>query len=140
MMSSAVLVHKSGKILSRGHNCRVQRNSNILHAEMDCLERLGRPSASDGGVQILRECTMYTTLSPCIMCSATCVLYQIPRVVLGENATFVGGEDLLRARGVEVVNLDDEGCKSMMQAWVEGDGKEIWWEDIGLTGEAEGKA
>jgi creatinine deaminase len=129
-----VLVHKSGKVLSHGHNCRVQKNSNILHAEMDCLERLGRPSV---GVQILRECTMYTTLSPCIMCSATCVLYKIPRVVLGENATFVGGEDLLRSHGIDVVTLDDENCKNMMQGWVKGAGREVWWEDIGLTGEAE---
>jgi creatinine deaminase len=80
---------------------------------------------------------MYTTLSPCVMCSATCVLYRIPRVVLGENATFVGGEELLQASGVEVVNLDDGPCKEMMQGWTRGAGKEVWWEDIGLTGEGE---
>jgi creatinine deaminase len=80
---------------------------------------------------------MYTTLSPCLMCSATCVLYHIPRVVLGENASFVGGEALLHQSGVEVVNLESGECKEMMQGWIEGAGKEIWWEDIGLTGPEE---
>ncbi|EIN06445.1 cytosine deaminase [Punctularia strigosozonata HHB-11173 SS5] len=128
----AALVHKSGKVLSVGHNCRVQKASMTLHAEMNALENLGRPDPSQGGVRILRECTMYTTLSPCIMCSATCSLYQIPRVVLGENDSFVGGETFLKERGVEVINLQSEECKEMMQNWIEGKGKTIWWEDIGL--------
>jgi len=128
----ACLVHlPTGKVLSVGHNNRVQLNSNTRHGEMDCLERLGRV-----GEGVLRECGMFTTLSPCIMCSATCVLYKIPLVVLAENTNFLGGEDLLRQRGVEVVNLDDPELKKMMADWIDGEvGRKVWNEDIGEKSE-----
>src|SRR6188474_2411407 len=96
----SVLVHR-GRILGRGHNRRVQRGSTTLHGEMDALENAGRQPAS-----VYRECTIYTTLSPCAMCSGTILLYGIPRVVVGENKTFMGEEELLRSRGVELTVVD----------------------------------
>ena len=94
-----------GKIVGRGHNRRVQKGSAILHGEMDALENAGRQPA-----RVYRECTIYTTLSPCAMCSGTILLYGIPRVIVGENRTFLGEEDLLRGRGVQVEVLDDARC------------------------------
>src|SRR6266478_9124339 len=104
----AVLVHR-GAILGRGHNRRVQRGSVILHGEMDALERAGRRPAA-----VYRESVMYTTLSPCAMCSGAIILYGIPHVVVGENRTFQGEEDLLRARGVRVEVLQDQRCIRLM--------------------------
>ncbi len=121
----AALVH-GGRILGRGHNRRVQRGSAILHGEMDALERAGRQPAS-----IYRECTMYTTLSPCAMCSGAILLYGIGRVVVGENVTFLGEEALLRARGVRVEVVQDERCVAMMKAFI-ATHPELWNEDIGV--------
>ncbi len=106
----AVLVHKE-KIIGRGHNRRVQKNSVILHGETDCMENAGRQKAA-----VYRECVMYTTLSPCIMCTGTMLLYGIPRVVIGENQTFMGAEDLLRQYGVKVEVLQDSRCIAMMES------------------------
>src|SRR5437764_7993766 len=102
----SVLVHR-GRIIGRGHNRRVQRGSPTLHGEMDALENAGRQPA-----QVYRECVLYTTLSPCAMCSGATLLYQIPRVIVGENRTFLGEEDLLRSRGVAVEVLQDTTCIS----------------------------
>ena len=121
----SVLVHQ-GRILGRGHNRRVQRGSAILHAEMDALERAGRQSAS-----VYRECLIYTTLSPCSMCSGAILLYGIPRVIVGENQTFRGEEQLLRSRGVLVQILQDPACVRMMQQFID-EHPELWNEDIGL--------
>ena len=123
----SVLVHQ-GRIIGRGHNRRMQRGSAVLHGEMDALERAGRQTAA-----IYRACTMYTTLSPCAMCTGAILLYGIPRVVMGENRTFVGGEDYLRARGVEVVNLDSAECVALMDEFI-AEHPEIWNEDIGEVG------
>ena len=120
----AVLVHR-GTILGRGHNRRVQQGSAVLHGEMDALERAGRLRVS-----VYRESVMYTTLSPCAMCTGAILLYGIPRLVIGENRTFVGGEDLLRARGVEVVNLDSQECVDLMNEFIAAH-PDIWNEDIG---------
>ena len=120
----AVLVHK-GKIIGRGHNRRVQKGSAILHGEMDALENAGRQPAS-----VYRECVMYTTLSPCSMCSGTMLLYGIPKVVIGENRTFLGEEELLRARGVEVEVVNDERCVELMRRFIQ-EKPELWNEDIG---------
>lgn len=120
----AVLVHR-GVILGRGHNRRQQAGSAVLHAEMDALERAGRQSAT-----VYRACTMYTTLSPCAMCSGAVLLYGIPRVVVGEHRTFLGEEDLLRQRGVEVVVLDDATCARLMTEFIQGN-PALWNEDIG---------
>lgn len=120
----AVLVYK-GKIIGRGHNRRVQQGSAILHGEMDALENAGRQAAS-----VYRECTMYTTLSPCSMCSGTMLLYGIPKVVVGENRTFMGEEELLRERGVEVEVVDDERCVALMRQFI-AEKPELWNEDIG---------
>jgi cytosine deaminase len=114
-----------GRVVGRGHNRRVQSNSAIRHGETDALEQAGRLSAAT-----YRRATMYTTLSPCDMCTGAILLYGIPRVVMGENRTFVGGEDLLRSRGVEVVNLDSDECYELLQGFVQ-DHPEIWNEDIG---------
>src|SRR5262250_1735616 len=108
----AVLVH-GDRILARGHNRRVQQGSAVLHGEMDALERAGRQPAS-----IYRECVMYTTLSPCAMCSGAILLYGIGHVVVGENRTFMGEEDLLRSRGVRVDVVQDERCIAMMKAFI----------------------
>src|SRR5262247_479619 len=108
----AALVH-NGRILGRGHNRRVQHGSAVLHGEMDALERTGRQPAS-----VYRESVMYTTLSPCAMCTGAILLYGIPRVVVGENHTFLGEEALLRSRGVEVVVVQDERCIRLMELFI----------------------
>ncbi len=113
------------EIVGRGHNQRIQRSSAVLHAEMDCLENAGRLSASE-----YRRATIYTTLLPCDMCTGAILLYGIPRVVVGENQTFVGGEDLLNARNVEVEVLGEQRCIDLMTAFVTAR-PEVWNEDIG---------
>jgi len=120
----AVLVHR-GAILGRGHNRRVQQGSAVLHGEMDALERAGRQPAS-----VYKASTMYTTLSPCAMCSGAILLYGIAHVVVGENRTFLGEEELLRARGVRVEVVQDERCIRMMEAFI-AEHPELWNEDIG---------
>jgi cytosine deaminase len=120
----AVLVYR-GEIIGRGHNRRVQKQSAILHGEMDALERAGRLSAA-----VYRESTMYTTLSPCAMCTGAMLLYGIAHVVIGENRTFLGEEDLLRARGVRVEVVQDERCVAMMKQFIATQ-PELWHEDIG---------
>lgn len=120
----SVLVH-GGRIIGRGHNRRVQRGSAILHGEMDALENAGRHPA-----RIYREATLYTTLSPCAMCSGAILLYGIPRVVIGENLSFMGEEALLRSRGVELTVLDDARCIALMREFVR-ERPELWNEDIG---------
>ncbi|MGQ4880479.1 nucleoside deaminase [Billgrantia sp. LNSP4103-1] len=120
----SVLVHR-GEIIGRGHNRRVQSGSTVLHGEMDALERAGRRLAS-----VYRECTLYTTLSPCPMCSGAILLYGIPRVVIGENRTFMGDEALLRSRGVEIEVLDLEECMALMTHFIQAS-PELWNEDIG---------
>jgi len=114
-----------GKIVARGHNQRVQKGSAILHAEMDCLENAGRLKASD-----YQRATLYSTLSPCDMCSGTVLLYGIPKVVIGENHTFQGPEDYVRSRGVEVVVLNDPECRQLMEQFIK-EHPELWHEDIG---------
>ncbi|WP_114783951.1 nucleoside deaminase [Botryobacter ruber] len=121
----SVLVHR-GKIIGRGHNKRVQQGSVVLHGEMDALENAGRQPAS-----VYRDCTLYTTLSPCSMCSGTILLYGIPRVVIGENKTFMGEEELLRSRGVDVIVADDKACYELMQEFIQNN-PELWNEDIGV--------
>src|SRR5881628_3615800 len=120
----SVLVHQ-GRIIGRGRNRRVQRGSVVLHGEMDALEHAGRQPAA-----VYRECVLYTTLSPCPMCSGAILLYGIPRVVVGENVTFQGDEELLRARGVEVVVLQDSECIQLMREFIEKH-PQLWNEDIG---------
>lgn len=114
-----------GQIVGRGHNRRVQQGSAILHAEMDCLENAGRLRARD-----YQRAVLYSTLSPCDMCSGTVLLYKIPKVVIGENRTFQGPEDYVRSRGVELVILDDPECIALMQSFIAGN-PELWNEDIG---------
>lgn len=113
------------KIISRGHNRRVQKGSAILHAEMDCLENAGRLKPSD----YLRA-TLYSTLSPCDMCSGAILLYGIPKVVIGESRTFAGPEEYLKSRGVEVINAENEECYELLQTFIK-DNPELWNEDIG---------
>ncbi len=113
------------RVLAVGRNRRVQMGSAIRHGETDCLENVGRLPAT-----VYADCTMATTLSPCDMCTGAILLYGIPRVVIGENTTFYGGEDYLRARGVEVVVLDDERCKALMREFI-ARSPELWNEDIG---------
>ncbi len=114
-----------GAIVGRGHNRRVQKGSSILHAEMDCLENAGRLRAAD-----YRRATLYSTLSPCDMCSGTVLLYGIPTVVIGENHTFRGPEDYLRARGVDIGVVDDPECRQLMEGFI-AEHPELWNEDIG---------
>ena len=121
----AVLVHE-GRIIGRGHNRRVQQGSATLHGEMDALERAGRQPAS-----VYRASTMYTTLSPCAMCSGAMLLYGIANVVVGENRTFMGEEDLLRSRGVEVEVLQDLRCVQLMEDFIRTN-PTLWNEDIGV--------
>ncbi len=121
----SVLVHQ-GKIIGRGHNRRVQRGSAILHGEMDALEQAGRLTAG-----VYSQCVLYTTLSPCPMCTGAILLYKIPRVVIGENVTFMGEEQLLRERGVAVVVLQDARCIAMMKQFI-AEKPELWNEDIGV--------
>jgi cytosine deaminase len=119
------VVVRDGMIVGRGHNRRVQQGSTILHGEMDALERAGRQSAS-----FYRECTLYTTLSPCPMCSGAILLYGIPRVVIGENRSFMGEEKLLAERGVELTVLQDERCIALMRDFMQKH-PQLWAEDIG---------
>lgn len=114
-----------GHVLGAGHNRRVQQGSPIHHGETDALAQAGRQAAS-----VYRRATMYTTLSPCDMCTGAILLYEIPRVVIGENRTFYGGEDYLRQRGVEVLVLDDAECVEMMGTFIR-ENPELWDEDIG---------
>ena len=120
----SVLVHR-GRVLGRGHNRRVQRGSVVLHAEMDALEDAGRQPAAT-----YRESTLYTTLSPCAMCSGAILLYGIPRVIIGENVTFQGEEALLQSRGVDLTVLQDATCRQLMTSFIEAY-PELWNEDIG---------
>jgi len=122
----AVLVHQD-KIIGRGHNRRVQRSSSILHGEMDALENAGRLPAS-----VYTRSVLYTTLSPCAMCSGAILLYRIPRVVVGENLTFMGEEELLRSRGVVVDVLQDAACIEMMRQFILKN-PTLWNEDIGVS-------
>ena len=121
----SVLTYR-GTILGRGHNRRVQKGSVVLHGEMDALENAGRQAAA-----VYRECTIYTTLSPCAMCAGAILLYGIPRVTVGESRTFRGEEDLLRVRGVEVITLEDPACISMMERFIRAN-PVLWNEDIGI--------
>lgn len=121
----SVIVHQ-GRILGRGHNRRVQKGSAILHGEMDAFENAGRQAAA-----VYRESVLYTTLSPCPMCTGAILLYGIPKVVIGENQTFLGDEALLRERGVEVEVLQDEECIAMMRDFIRNK-PELWNEDIGV--------
>ena len=120
----SVLVHR-GEIIGRGHNRRVQQGSAVLHGEMDALERAGRQPAS-----IYRECVIYTTLSPCAMCTGAILLYGIPHVVVGENRTFTGEESWLCSRGVRVDVLQDDRCIRMMTTFIAAH-PDLWYEDIG---------
>ena len=121
----SVLVH-NGKIIGRGHNRRVQQGSAILHGEMDALENAGRLPAS-----VYKESVLYTTLSPCAMCTGAILLYGIPKVVIGENHTFMGEEALLKSRGVTVEVVQDPTCIAMMQDFI-ATKPELWNEDIGV--------
>ncbi|RDV27415.1 nucleoside deaminase [Alteromonas aestuariivivens] len=114
-----------GKIVGRGHNQRMQKQSPTLHAEMDALESAGRLTAAD-----YQRSTLYTTLSPCSMCTGAALLYKIPRIVIGENLSFMGEEPLLKSRGVEVIVLDNPQCKALMQKFMQRHPEE-WAEDIG---------
>ena len=120
----AVLVHK-GKIVGHGHNRRIQKQSPTLHGEIDALENAGRRTA-----KFYRECVLYTTLSPCSMCSGAILLYGIPTVIVGENRNFKGEENLLRRRGVEVIVMQDPDCIELMREFIEAH-PELWSEDIG---------
>lgn len=120
----SVLVHK-GQIIGRGHNQRVQKGSTVLHGEMDALENAGRLSAA-----VYKECTLYTTLSPCPMCSGTVMLYGIPKVVIGENKNFMGNEALLRENGVELDVRQDPECITLMDEFIKAR-PDLWNEDIG---------
>jgi cytosine deaminase len=121
----SVLVHED-KVIGRGHNCRVQSGSAIDHGEMNCLRNAGRLSAA-----VYRECVLYSTLSPCAMCSGAVILYKIPRVVVGENQTFLGAEEYLRSQGVTVDVLQDPECIELMNRFIQ-DKPELWNEDIGV--------
>jgi creatinine deaminase len=121
----SVIVHRD-TILGRGHNRRVQKGSAILHGEMDALENAGRQSAS-----VYRECVLYTTLSPCSMCSGAILLYGIRHVIIGENKTFMGEEELLRSRGVSIEVVQSDECIQLMEEFI-GKNPKLWNEDIGV--------
>jgi cytosine deaminase len=121
----SVLVHE-GRIIGRGHNCRVQTGSPIDHGEMNCLRNAGRLPA-----RVYRDCTLYTTLSPCPMCSGAILLYKIARVVAGENRTFLGAAEYLRANGVQVEVVQDEECIQLMTDFIQANPR-LWNEDIGV--------
>ncbi|KAJ7143853.1 cytidine deaminase-like protein [Mycena epipterygia] len=123
----SVILNEKGEILGRGHNQRIQKSSPTLHAEIAALEVAGRQKAD-----VYRKATLYTTLSPCSMCTGAILLYKIPRVVIGENVNFIGDEDLLRDRGVEVTVVDDSECKDLMRRFIQ-ERPEEWNEDIGET-------
>jgi cytosine deaminase len=114
-----------GKIVGRGHNKRVQKGSTVLHAEMDCLENAGRMSANE-----YKKATLYSTLSPCSMCSGAALLYKIPKIVIGENKTFQGPEEYVRSQGVEVEVINNQECYELMQEFIAKNPK-LWNEDIG---------
>ena len=120
----SVLVHQ-GRVIGRGHNRRIQSGSATLHGERDALENAGRRPA-----RVYRESVLYTTLSPCAMCTGAILLYRIPHVIIGENHTFLGEEELLRARGVRVDVVDDERCIALMEQFIR-EQPELWNEDIG---------
>ena len=122
----AALVSHDSRLLSVGHNRRVQNESSIHHGETNCIENAGRLNAS-----VYKNSTIYTTLSPCYMCAGTILLYKIPRVVIGENETFQQSEELLKSHGVEVIVLDDDVTKFMFQKWII-DNSKLWSEDIGV--------
>jgi len=121
----SVIVHE-GKILGKGHNRRIQKGSVVLHGEMDAFENAGRQSA-----KVYQNSVLYTTLSPCPMCTGAILLYGIPKVVIGENQTFMGEEELLKQRGVEVSLADSTECKEMMESFIR-ENPELWNEDIGV--------
>ena len=121
----SVLVH-NGRIIGRGHNRRVQNGSAVLHAEMDALENAGRQSA-----KVYQESVLYTTLSPCAMCTGAILLYKIPTVIIGEHETFMGEEDMLRDKGVTVADLGDKECVQLMKDFIR-DNPALWNEDIGI--------
>ncbi len=121
----SVIVH-GGRILGRGHNRRVQKSSTVLHGEMDAFENAGRQPA-----KVYRECVLYTTLSPCPMCSGAILLYGIPKIIVGENKTFMGDEELLRSRGVNVEVVQDATCIALMREFI-ATRPELWNEDIGV--------
>ncbi len=121
----SVIVHQ-GRIIGRGHNRRIQQGSPILHGEMDAFENAGRQPA-----RVYRESVLYTTLSPCSMCSGAILLYGIPRIIVGENRTFMGEEELLRSRGVSVEVLQDESCITLMRDFIAAR-PDLWNEDIGV--------
>lgn len=121
----SVIVHR-GRIIGRGHNRRVQQGSAIRHGEMDAFENAGRQPAS-----VYRDCTLYTTLSPCVMCSGAILLYGIPKVIIGENRSFMGEEDLLRSRGVAVEVRQDDICIALMRDFIAAK-PQLWNEDIGV--------
>ncbi len=120
----SVLVYQD-RIIGRGHNQRIQKGSSILHGEMDALENAGRQPAA-----VYKQCTLYTTLSPCPMCSGAILLYSIPKVVIGENRTFMGAESLLEQKGVQLSVLQDEICQGLMQRFIQ-ENPNLWLEDIG---------
>jgi len=121
----SVIIHNN-KILGRGHNRRVQKGSVVLHGEMDALENAGRQPA-----RVYKECVIYTTLSPCPMCTGAILLYGIPKVIIGENKTYLGAEELLKQNGVEVVVLNDTECIQMMDQFIKTN-PGLWNEDIGV--------
>jgi len=121
----AVIVHQ-GKIIGRGHNMRVQKGDPLLHGEMSAFQNAGRHPAA-----VYRECTLYTTLSPCPMCSGTSLLYKIPKIVIAENTTFLGAEEWLRSSGVELTVVNDQECVEMMRNFIAGHPK-LWNEDIAV--------
>jgi creatinine deaminase len=121
----SVLVH-DGKIIGQGHNCRVQTGSAIDHGEMNCLRNAGRLPA-----KVYQSCTIYSTLSPCPMCSGAIVLYKIPRVVVGENQTFLGAEDYMRSQGIQVDVVQEAECIQLMRDFIEAN-PQLWNEDIGV--------
>jgi cytosine/creatinine deaminase len=121
----SVIVH-NGKTLGRGHNKRVQKGSVVLHAEMDALENAGRQPSS-----VYKNCTLYTTLSPCPMCTGAILLYGIPKVVIGDNKNFLGSEKLLIENGVEVIVVNNNECIQMMAEFI-GNNSKLWNEDIGV--------
>ena len=122
----SVIVYRD-EVIGRGHNKRVQSGSVILHGEMDAFENAGRQPA-----KVYRECTLYTTLSPCPMCTGTILLYGIPKVIIGENRTFLGAENYLKSNGVEVEVLNNEECIKIMTEFIDKN-PELWYEDIGKT-------
>jgi len=121
----SVIVH-NGKIIGSGHNKRIQKGSVVLHAEMDALENAGRQQSS-----VYKNCTLYTTLSPCPMCTGAILLYQIPKVIIGENKTFMGAEELLIQNGVEVIVVNNHECIEMMEHFIKTN-PGLWNEDIGV--------